>query len=64
MTKIYCDRCGIEILAPKKGILQHRVYYGKVWLEPFRYTNDEDMAMHTICEYCEKDFIKWFNDKK
>jgi len=61
MTKIFCDRCGKEITEPKKGMLSHRVYYGSVWMESFRYVNDEDLAIHTICETCEDDFIKWFN---
>ena len=61
MIRIYCDRCGIEILPPKKGMLYSNVHYGKVWLESFRNVNDEDTAIHTICEYCENDFIKWFN---
>lgn len=64
MIRIYCDRCGIEILQPKKGKLYSHVYYGKVWLESFRHVNDEDSAIYTICESCEKDFIKWFNDLK
>lgn len=61
MTKIYCDRCGKEITEPKKGVIHHRVHYGKVWLESFRFVNDEDTSIHTICKTCEEYFVKWIN---
>ena len=61
MIKQYCDRCGQEIKEPRPGLLHHRIYYGKVWLDSLRWQEGEEYKNHLLCQKCEYSFYTWFN---
>lgn len=61
MIKQYCDRCGQEIKEPRPGLLNHRVFYGKVWLDSLRWQEREDYKNYLLCKKCEDSFHAWIH---
>lgn len=63
MIKTFCDRCKKEIKEPSPTLLNHRIFYGKAWLDNVRpvHTESERYFNHLLCEECEDSFFWWFN---
>ena len=59
MTKMYCDRCGAEIIENKHAMLCHKTIYAKHLLLYSKY-NDWDRTDKILCRRCEDEYIHWF----
>ena len=55
MVKVFCDRCGEEILSPTYSIFKHKVYYATVKL---LFSREDDERY--LCSQCEQEYIHWF----
>ena len=61
MNKLFCDRCGKEIIDVKRGLIRHKVHYGSVIFDSIRIQMDEFATWHEICVDCENSFVRWYN---
>lgn len=60
MTKIYCDRCGDEIIG-HVALFKRTEYYTRAKLECNNSLHDMLEKPKTLCPQCTLSYYKWFN---
>lgn len=63
MMKIYCDRCGIEILKEYSWLTSAKIYTKEEKYPPSRY-NDSWKSDNYFCPSCTKSYIHWLSNPK
>ena len=61
MTKMFCDRCGKEIITKEHGWITHKTLYASIrFFTAKKHGEWSDREDLYICPECEDSYIHWF----